>query len=530
MSGNNAVGGLAGTSNDPVRACYATGNISGQGVRRTGGDDCNFGGVGGLVGNACSLIQASYSTGTVSGNAVAGGLAGAVSSDVRFRYSYWDLETSGIRVGVGDDDLNNNGVIDGTETRMVGLAGQTTSALQSPTDYDGIYENWNLDLDLDGEPDGPWHFGASSQYPVLAADLNGNGTGTWQEFGYQVRADLTLTATATEGQAQVVLNWSAVSTSPWSPAPSVTYTVVRDDGTTEETVAEGATSRQYTDTEVTTGNTYTYRVTALLDGGEAARSRPVSVIVGAANQPPTAVGVLEDITLRVGGGTKNLDVSGAFRDPDNDTLTYGVSSSATVATITRSAAQLTISPVAAGRTTITVTATDASGSNTAATQRFTVAVWSATDVDYDSDEDGLIQISTLAQLDAVRHDLDGDGTPEAAGKASYEAAFADAVERMGLQPSQRVPGATSWRQTWIWTPTGMEMSTPTTTTGTAAMAGFTSVVTGAPTKEGLLSSQIRFSPCSTGTGIRSPTCSSRRTRPFFPDCSAIPRASSGTSA
>ena len=35
-------------------------------------------------------------------------------------------------------------------------------------------------------------------------------------------------------------------------------------------------------------------------------------------------------------------------------------------------------------------------------------------VDYDADDDGLIEIATLAQLDAVRHDLDGDGVPAGA--------------------------------------------------------------------------------------------------------------------
>ena len=44
---------------------------------------------------------------------------------------------------------------------------------------------------------------------------------------------------------------------------------------------------------------------------------------------------------------------------------------------------------------------------------------------YDTDHDGLIEITTLAQLDAVRHDLDGDGTPSGVigGPAVYRAAF-----------------------------------------------------------------------------------------------------------
>ena len=68
-----------------------------------------------------------------------------------------------------------------------------------------------------------------------------------------------------------------------------------------------------------------------------------------------------------------------------------------------------------------VTATD--GDGLAATQAFTVTVV----VDYDADADGLIEVRTLAQLDAVRHDLDGDGVPSAAGEAMHAAAFEGAL-------------------------------------------------------------------------------------------------------
>ena len=445
VSGANAVGGLVGSSGTSIWAAYATGNVSGTGSRQRGASECKLGGggVGGLVGNACYYprrhgghIFASYATGMVSGSAGVGGLVGTTHSEVVFRGNYWDMEASGDRVGVGEDDSNENGVIDGTESHSIGLAGRTTAVLQAPTDYKGIYETWNLDVNVDGEPDAPWHFGTSSQYPALTADLNRNRSATWQEFGYQVRGGLTLTAAATEGQAQVVLAWTQVSTSPWSPAPDVTYTLVRDDGTTEEAVEKGATALRYTDTDVTTGATYTYRVTALLDGGEAIRSAPVSVIAGEGNQPPVAVGILEDLFLRVGAGTGTVALSGAFRDPESDTLTYEVSSSETaVATVTSSAAQLTITPVAGGRAGITVTATDSAGSNHSATQRFTVTVWPANAVDYDTDDDSLIEISDLAQLDAVRHDLDGDGIPTARRKNSYERAFANAVEWMGCSLS-----------------------------------------------------------------------------------------------
>ena len=53
-------------------------------------------------------------------------------------------------------------------------------------------------------------------------------------------------------------------------------------------------------------------------------------------------------------------------------------------------------------------------------------------IDYDADDDGLIEIGWLEQLDAVRWDLDGDGFADDGGNAErYFAAFPDAAEYMG---------------------------------------------------------------------------------------------------
>ena len=51
--------------------------------------------------------------------------------------------------------------------------------------------------------------------------------------------------------------------------------------------------------------------------------------------------------------------------------------------------------------------------------------------DYDADDDGLIEVSNLAQLDAIRYDLDGDGSPANARPGAYAAAFPGAVAGMG---------------------------------------------------------------------------------------------------
>ena len=348
------------------------------------------------------------------------------------RSGYWDLETSGVRVGVGENDANDNGVLDGAESPWFGVGGLTTAQLQGPTDYTGIYETWNVDLQrspfgFSPEADDPWDFGTTTQYPALSMDVDDSGQATWQEFGYQLRDAPTLTATTTAGEAEVDLTWTAAGVSAWATAPEVTYAVHRDRGGTVATVADGLTALRYDDTGVAVGTPYRYRVAAVVEGGERARSAWVPVTAGRANQGPVPVGILADRLLEVGASAVEVDVAGAFHDPDDDPLAYAARSSVTsVAAVSRSGSLVTITPRNAGVTLVTVTAVDA-GSNTSATQRFTVRVG----YDYDADGDGLIGIETLAQLDAVRYDLNGngrsdyvDGTEEA---AAFAAAFPSAL-------------------------------------------------------------------------------------------------------
>ena len=440
VSGREAVGGLVGFADDEIRACYATGRVSGQGAHVSGVSVCGpKGGVGGLVGNSCADIVASYATGTVSGENAVGGLAGTLRANRRGYRSYWDLTTSGVRVGVGSDDANSNGRIDAVESESVGVVGQATARLQMTDGYHGIFATWNLDFDSDYRLDEPWHFGNSDQYPVLAVDKDGDGQATWEEFGYQLRTGPTLDARSPAGQARVNVSWNAVDAGPWEPAPRVTYRVTRDDGADVQTMLSNAGERDFTDTDVSLGAVYTYQVAAIVSGGEAVRSAPVSVKAGTANRLPTAEEAPADWTLRVNSMPVTVDVAGAFGDGDGDELTYDVSSSSpSIVSVSVSGSQVTIEPVAGGVAVITVTATDPSGSNTSISQRFRVTVWPDATIDYDLDDDGLIEITALEQLDAVRHDLNGDGAVDSEGFAgpagdadAHAAAFPDAAERMG---------------------------------------------------------------------------------------------------
>ena len=352
VTGTANAGGLIGRQvgvDALVIASYATGSVSGMGN------------VGGLVGgnrfltSFSSKIEASYATGplSVSGSGSVGGLV-ADSLQSTIAASYWDTSTSGQTTGTLGQ-------------------GQTTANLQAPTGYTGIYADWNLDVDFDGTNDAPWDFGLTDEYPVLAADVDGNGEATWQEFGHQLRTGPTLTATANGGT--VALSWTAVDTSAWTTAPEVTYTVTRDDGTTTTLIGEALDGLTDTDTPVPVGATYTYQVTVVVDGGESVRSARVTVVGVAPNQPPAVVGTLAPQTLRIANGAVSVEVSGAFSDPESDELTYGATSSApTVASVSVSGSTITVTPLAAGVATITVTATDVEGLNQSASLAFVVTV------------------------------------------------------------------------------------------------------------------------------------------------------------
>ena len=169
VSGDYSVGGLAGRNSGTISASYATSNVSGRSY------------VGGLIGSNSGghLVAASYATGPVSGISNVGGLIGSNSGTVIG--GFWDTQTSGLTTGVGTGN-------------SAGAEGKTTAELQSPTGsgYTGIYSAWEIDFDNADQDFDPatgaedyWDFGTSSQYPALKADIDGDGTATWQEFGRQ---------------------------------------------------------------------------------------------------------------------------------------------------------------------------------------------------------------------------------------------------------------------------------------------------------------------------------------------------------
>ena len=91
-------------------------------------------------------------------------------------------------------------------------------------------------------------------------------------------------------------------------------------------------------------------------------TRNIAVTVNPApNRAPGAIGTISPVKLTAGDSPTNMDVSTYFSDLDGDTLSYAaVSADSRVATVSVSSANITITPMAEGATTVTVTASDGS--------------------------------------------------------------------------------------------------------------------------------------------------------------------------
>ena len=144
---NRYAGGLAGlmpnNGGGSITASYSRANVA-----RAAGVGSEMGGLLGEAGAATS-VTASYSTGTITtsgGNR--NGLIGAANASATITASYWDSDTTSITAtGPG--------------------AAQSTTDLQGPATYTGIYANWDVDVDGTTGNDDPWHFGFSTTYPAL---------------------------------------------------------------------------------------------------------------------------------------------------------------------------------------------------------------------------------------------------------------------------------------------------------------------------------------------------------------------------
>ena len=265
--------------------------------------------------------------------------AGAeVTVDVSGTFSDPDGDALTYEASSGSPDVATVSV-SGSEVTVSGVAAGTATVTVTATDPGDLNASQTFDVTVT----------AANQAPAVADTIAGQTL----EAGAEATVDVSGTFSDPDGDS---LTYEAAS-----DAPDVATAVVSGSEVTVNGVAAGSA---------------TVTVTAT-DPGDLSASQTFDVTVTAAdtNQAPATADAIEDQTVEAGTDVA-VDVSGAFSDPDGDDLTYeATSDTPDVATTSLSGSEVTVSGVAAGTATVTVTATDPSGLS--ASQTFTVTVETA---------------------------------------------------------------------------------------------------------------------------------------------------------
>ena len=176
----------------------------------------------------------------------------------------------------------------------------------------------------------------------------------------------TVAATVGTAIANITIDSSGGAVDSYSISPTLTAGLTLDTatGAISGTPTAAAPSRTYTITATNSAGTDTAMVNITVNAAPVVN-----------NPAPTIATVLVNIDLAVNAQPHTLNVANKFSDPD-DTLTFSVQSDNTAtASVDVSGNMVTITPIAIGTTTITVTAADTIGQTV--TQTFMVTVISS---------------------------------------------------------------------------------------------------------------------------------------------------------
>ena len=439
ITGRDFIGAVAGETSafSGVEAVYVTGAVSGRDL------------LGGLIGehHPNASLRNTYSAARVTGSSYVGGLLGYVpSSNATVYYSYARGVVTGRNSGgllyPSADQYGINGQQTYWDTQTTGQAtsnggtGQSTSNLKTPTGASGIYSSW---------PVATWDFGTAIQYPALKYDTDGDGAATWEEFGRQPRS-----------AANAAPRFNAAAKANTSPTVAEgtkavgSYPATDPNGDTLIYGKSGANAGLFSFSGAGVLSLIgaadherksSYRVTLHVrdskdaDGhADAAWDDDIDLIVGVDDDETESPGAPTGLTANpIAEGLRVTWIAPARTDQPPVTG-YGLEYKLSTATAwtphshTGTGTDTQITGLTAGATyNVRVRAlshenpsgwTSANGVPAAAWQR----------VDYDTDDDGLIEINYLDQLNAMRWDADGDGS---GGGSDYDAAFPDAAPGMG---------------------------------------------------------------------------------------------------
>ena len=362
-------GVLAGTSLGAIVTSSADGEVSATGyagvlaganrggriqASHAAGEAAAHGYVGGLVGlnSGGGAVEASYSTARVlqrgapdnrataqignDGAGHTGGLIGKTLDNATATDSYWDTQTS-------------------TQATSDGGTAKTTTELASPTGYSGIYENWNLDFDLDNTDDDPWGFGTASDLPTLkhatvpAVPLTVAfpiGTYTVTE-GAKIKIELELSKDpdATFTVPLTVTAQDGTTASDYTVTPT---SVVFNDGETSKNITLTATD----DTVSDEGKSVLLRLGTLPQGLSAGPHNTITVSIVDDDTPTWSV-TAEPVRVVEGAGS-TITVSAGKEFDTDQTIMLAVGGTAASGDYSLSSSSLTLE---AGDTSVTATVT-----------------------------------------------------------------------------------------------------------------------------------------------------------------------------
>ena len=219
------------------------------------------------------------------------------------------------------DDAVATASVSGSNVTIEGVSAGTATVTVTASDPGGLSATQSISVTVE----------AANQAPVAE--------GTIDDLGLVVGGETTVDVAASFSDPD---------------GDELTYAAASSDTTVATVATDGA---MVTVTAVAAGSA-TVTVTAT-DPGELSASQEFGVTVEEANEPPVAEGTIDDQTVDAGSSVE-VDVSDNFSDPDDDELMYAATSSdEAIATVSTEGAVVTVTGVAEGSATVTVTASDA---------------------------------------------------------------------------------------------------------------------------------------------------------------------------